>query len=98
LLHRWLGARIANFEPIIAGDKSGFIDVGLISRTTNELVGFSGLWRALAEKNTLSPKVPSYTLTAARVWRNLEKTDEIIADQTLTNAERRAAIEALSKD
>jgi diguanylate cyclase (GGDEF)-like protein len=44
LLHRWLGERIKNFETEINGQKTGFIDVFLMTMTMASLAEFAGAW------------------------------------------------------
>jgi hypothetical protein len=98
LLQRWLGETIKNFESEIGGKKSGFIDTMLMSEATSVSIGFSGLWKALADKYELVDGAPQYALTTTKILENLEKTDQIMTDQNLTEAERAAAIKALSRD
>jgi len=98
LLHRWLGETIKTFESEISGKKSGFIDVMLMSETASVLIGFSGFWKAFADKYELVDGPPKYTLTTTKILENLEKTDQIMTDQDLTEAQRAAAIRALSED
>jgi hypothetical protein len=97
LLHRWLGGGIRNFELEIGGEKSGFIDAMLMAITTSALIDFSGFWKAIADKRKLVEGAPKYELTTTKIWQNLEKTDQIMSDQSLTVAQRSAAIEALEE-
>jgi hypothetical protein len=98
LLHRWLGGTIKNFEFEIGGKKSGFINTMLMSETTSVLIGFSGFWKAFADKYKLVDGAPKYTLTTTKILENLDKTDQIMTNHNLSEAQRAEAISELSED
>lgn len=98
LLHRWLCKGIKNLEGEIGGEKTGFIDTMLMAEVTNQVIGFSGIWKRFKDDFDLVEGDPKYTLTKTKIWENMDETDRIMMDQSLTDAERAAAINQLSKD
>jgi hypothetical protein len=98
LLHRWLGEGINDFEGEIGGKKTGLIDVMLMAETTNVVIGFSGTWKQFKDKFKLVEGAPKYTLTKTKICENFDKTDQIMTDQSLTDAQRSVAINELSED
>lgn len=98
LLHRWLGEGIKNFEDEIGGDRTGLIDVWLSAKTSNELIAFSGFWKRFKDNFKLVEGEPKYALTKKKILANMDKTDQIMTDQSLTDTERAAAINRLTED
>ena len=86
LLHRWLGKGIKNCEGEIGGEKTGFIDTMLLAEVTNQVIGFSGIWKRFKDDFDLVEGDPKYTLTTTKILENLEKTDQIMTDQNLPEA------------
>jgi hypothetical protein len=50
LLHRWLGENVRDFETVVDGEETGYIDLGLVMMVTGILYECVGTWKSIIDR------------------------------------------------